>query len=166
MSLRQAVASLADAKLPAEVGSESPPPVADVECLQEVVSHPLADPLLEQWGLTMTRGEIDDWTVLVAGPAGRDRAGLASAGLHTWQAACQLAEMAQWHEVQTVLVGGDQGATVVGMASWEGEPALLAATGRETIQVAGVKVLLTRLADRLRDYGPRYRPGQNARGES
>ncbi len=157
-SARQALADLAGADMPEEVQFSPPPPVAERECPQQSVSHPLADPLLEQWGLTMTLGEVGEETVLVAAPGGRDRPGLATAGVQMWQAACQLVEVTGWDEPNTVLVGGWQGATAVGRASWHGEPALLAAAGQDIIQVAGAKLLVTRLADKLRDYGPRYTP--------
>jgi len=157
-SARQALAEIAGADMPEEAQFSPPPPVAEQECPQQTVSHPLADPLLEQWGLTMTLGEVGEETVLVAAPGGRDRPGLASAGLQMWQAACQLVEVTGWDEPNTVLIGGRKGATAVGRASWQGQPALLAAAGRDIIQVAGAKLLVARLADKLRDYGPRYTP--------
>ncbi|GAH82909.1 unnamed protein product, partial [marine sediment metagenome] len=60
--------------------------------------------------------------------------------------------------VHTVLVGGKLAAAAVGRASWQGQPALLATSSRDTVRLAAARVLLTQLARKLDDFGPQYRP--------
>ena len=165
VAVRKTVATIDEVELPGKTTFPGRFPAAELQSPQEAVSHALADPVLEQWRLTMTLGEIGDQRVLTVAPAGRDRTGLASSGLQVWQGACQVAEVADPGEASTVLVGGRESVAGVSMASWQGDPALLAATGRDIIQVAGIKLLLAKLIGKLRDYGPRYRPSPNAARE-
>jgi len=157
VSVRKAMASLADADIPPQVDYPAPPSVADLPVSVPVVSHPLADPLLEQWGLQLSLAESEDGAVLAALPPGADASAVTGGALHLWQAARQIADMTQWEQAQTVLVGGKL-AAAVGRASWQGQPAVLATSSRDSVRIAGARVLLTQLARKLDDFGPQYRP--------
>ena len=123
-----------------------------------MVSHPLADSLLAQWGLQLSLAESGDEPVLTALPRGADAAGVAGRALHLWQASQQLADVTQWPQAQTVLIGGKVAAAAVGRAGWQGQPAILVTSSRDTVRVGAARVLLTQLARKLDDFGPQYRP--------
>jgi len=164
ISVRKARASLDDADIPPRVDYPAPPSVADVTDLPvsaPVVSHPLADPLLEQWALQLSLAEAEDGAVLAALPPTTDASAVTGGALHIWRAAQEMADMTQWQQAQTVLIGGKLAAAAVGRANWQGQPALLATSSRDTVGVAGARVLLTQLIRKLDDFGPQYRPSSS-----
>ncbi len=154
VAVREAVARVQDAELLPEMSYPEAPLRAGLSVALQVVSHPLADPLLEQWGLQLTLAETDDEAILTALPRGADVAGVAGQALSLWQASDQLSDVTQWDRVHTVLVGGKLAAAAVGRASWQGQPALLATSSRDTVRLAAARVLLTQLARKLDDFGP------------
>jgi hypothetical protein len=162
MAVRRAVSNVADADLPSDLTFPDAPSLPQLTCEPDIVTHPLADPLLADWGLNLLLGEIDGEAVLAAGPRGRSCGAVMGSGLQIWRAAGQVTGLTGWTAPRAVLIGGEESAVAVGMASWAGDPALLVAAARDACQVAGVNVLLTKLTDKLRDYGPRYQPGVNA----
>jgi len=158
VAVREAVARVQDAEMLPEMSYPDAPLKADQSVETQLVSHPLADSLLEQWGLQLRLAEGDDEPVLTALPRGADAAGVGGRALPLWQASQQLADVAQWQEAHTVLIGGKVAAAAVGRASWQGQPALLATSSRDTVRLAAARVLLTQLARKLDDFGPQYRP--------
>ncbi len=158
IAVREAVAGVQDAEMLPEMSYAPAPSPARRSVTTQQVSHPLADSLLEQWKLQLSLATTDEGTVLTALPCGADAAGVAGWALGLWQASHQLADVTQWHQVQRVLVGGKVAAAAVGRASWQGQPAVLATSSRDTVRVASAGVLLTQLARKLDDFGPQYRP--------
>jgi len=158
VAVREAVARVQDAEILPEMSYPDAHLKAGVSMGMQVVFHPLADSLLEQWGLQLSLGEADDEPVLTALPLGADAAGVAGRALPLWQASEQLSDVTQWQQVQTVLVGGKVAAAAVGRASWQGRPAVLAVSSRDTVRLGAARVLLTQLARKLDDFGPQYRP--------
>jgi len=158
VAVREAVARMQDAEMLPEMSYPDAPLKAGLSMAVHVVSHPLADSLLEQWGLQLSLAETDDEPVLTALPRGADAAGVAGRALHLWQASEQLADVTQWQQAQTVLIGGKVAAAAVGRASWQGQPAVLAISSRDTVRVGAARVLLTQLTRKLDDFGPQYRP--------
>ncbi|GAH78998.1 unnamed protein product, partial [marine sediment metagenome] len=96
VAVRQAVARVQDAEILPEMSYPEAPLGASLSVAMQVVSHPLADPLLEQWGLQLTLAEIDDEAILTALPRGADTAGVAGQALSLWQASDQLSDVTQW----------------------------------------------------------------------
>ena len=158
VAVREAVARVQSAEMPPEMSYPDAPSRAALSMEMQVVSHPLADSLLEQWGLQLSLAETDDESVLTALPQGADAASVAGRALPLWQASQQLAGVTQWPQAQTVLIGGKVAAAAVGQASWQGRPAVLAVSSRDTVRVGAARVLLTQLARKLDDFGPQYRP--------
>jgi len=158
VAVREAVARVQDAEMPPEMSYPGAPLMTGLSVAMQVVSHPLADSLLEQWGLQLRLAESDAEPVLTALPQGADAAGVAGHALPLWQASEQLADVTQWQQAQTVLIGGKVAAAAVGRASWQGRPAVLAISSRDTVRVGAARVLLTQLARKLDDFGPQYRP--------
>ncbi len=158
VAVREAVARVQDAEMLPEMSYPDAPLMAGRSVETQLVSHPLADSLLEQWGLQLSLAESDDEPVLTALPHSADAAGVAGWALPLWQASQQLADVTQWPQAQMVLIGGKVAAAAVGRASWQGQPAVLAVSSRDTVRVAAARVLLTQLARKLDDFGPQYRP--------
>ena len=158
VAVREAVARMQDAEMLPEMSYPDAPLKAGLSMAMQVVSHPLADPLLEQWGLQLSLADTDAEAILTALPRGADVAGVAGRALALWQASEQLVDVTQWQQAQMVLVGGNVAAAAVGGASGQGQPAVLATSSRDTVRVGAARVLLTQLARKLDDFGPQYRP--------
>jgi len=158
VAVREAVARMQDAEMLPEMSYPDAPLMPGLSMAMQVVSHPLADALLEQWGLQLSLAETDDEPILTALPRGADATGVAGRALHLWQTGEQLADVTQWQQAQTVLVGGKVAAAAVGRASWQGQPAVLVTSSRDTVRLGAARVLLTQLARKLDDFGPQYRP--------
>ena len=141
-----------------EMSHPDAPSIAGLPVVTQAVSHPLADPLLQQWRLQLNLAETDDGAILTALSGGIDAGGMAGWALQLWRASQQMADVTQCQQVQRVLVGGKLGAAAVGRASWQGQPAVLAISSRDTVGVAAARVLLTQLTRKLDDFGPQYRP--------
>jgi len=158
VAVREAVARVQDAGMLPEMSYPDAHLGAYTSVAMQVVSHPLADPLLEQWGLQLSLAETDDGAILTALSRGTDASGVAGRALQLWQASERLADVTQCQHAQTVLVGGKLAAAAVGRASWQGQPAVLTTSSRDTVGVAAARVLLTQLAWKVDDFGPQYRP--------
>jgi len=158
VAVREAVGMLQNAEMLPEMSYPDTPSGAYPSMATQVVSHPLADSLLEQWGLQLNLAETDDEPVLTALSRGIDAGDVAGRALRLWQASERLADVTQCQHAQTVLIGGKLAAAAVGRASWQGRLAVLATSSRDTVGVAAARVVLTRLARKLDDFGPQYRP--------